>query len=101
MYDAISKSESLPLTDDIIHEYVALGSMIQRLLSLAIRDNKSAAFKIGTAIAQLLRVCAVRRQGFPLIKALTGTLLPFLTSQKHVSDFYLYFSVRADVLERH
>ena len=84
MCDGIRKNESLPLTGDIIREYVALGSMIQRLLSLVIRDNTSAAFKIGTAIAQLLRVCAVRRQGFPLIDALTGTLVPFKTIEKHV-----------------
>jgi hypothetical protein len=101
LYDGIHKSELLPLTSDIIHEYVVLGSMIQRLLSLVIRDNTSVALKIGTAIAQLLRVCALKRQGLPLTKAPTGTHLPFCTIEKRVSDFYLYFSVGGDVLQRH
>lgn len=101
MHDGIHKSELLPLTSDVIHEYVALGSMIQRLLSLVIRDNTSAACKIGTAIAQLLRVCALRREDLPLVKALTGRHLPFCTIEKRVSDFHLLFSVGADVLDRH
>ena len=77
--DSILKSDTIQLTSDVIDEFVALGSMTQRLLSLVTWHNPSAASKIGTSVIDLLKTYALKCHNLPLPKGESSALFLLLT----------------------
>ena len=84
--DSILKYDTIQLTSDVINEFVALGSLTQRLLSLVTWHNPSAANKIGTSVVDLLNTYALKCHNLPLPEGESSALSLLLT----YNDFFRY-----------